>query len=84
MTDQFSEWDRFYAAYKRSESPEGAFQRYRKGRKRRKVSSKYLTPQQKMQLAYEKRIEERRVQNLKDRADELVRESVAKASKGTT
>jgi len=85
MNDQFSEWDKFYAAYEKSLTPERAFQKYRRGRKRRgKLPKKSLTPQQRMQMEYEMRVEKRRVEALELKASALVAESSIRASKTTT
>lgn len=83
MGDQFSEWDKFYAMYKRSLTPETGFARYRKSRKKRKKLPK-MNPQQRMQMEYEIRVEKRRIERLHEKANEAVRASLAKVSKPTT
>lgn len=83
MGDQFSEWDKFYAAYERSLTAEDAFAKYRKSRKRRKKLPK-MNPQQRMQMEYEIRVEKRRVERLKLQSDAAARASAARASKPTT
>ncbi len=85
MSDQFSEWDRFYASYKSGKAPEDAFKKYKKNRKKRKgIPPWLLTPEEKLRAAYEKRVEERRVEALRQKADELALGSSLKASKTTT
>lgn len=84
MSDQFSEWDKFYRQYERLEDENEAFDRYRQSRKRRGTLPKTLNPQQRMQMEYEMRVEKRRVEALKEHADDLARESASRASKNTT
>lgn len=36
MSDQFSEWDKFYAAYQRTLTPDGAMQSYKYHRKQQR------------------------------------------------
>lgn len=85
MSDQFSEWDKFYARYKRAVTPEGAFVGYRRSRKRQgTIPKKHLSPEEKMRLEYEMRIEKRRVEMLQRRADDAARDSAARASRSTT
>jgi len=85
MTDRFSEWDKFMAAHARAETPEDAFKKYKKNRKKRRGIPPWLmTPQQKLQRAYEQRVEKRRIEALELKASELVAESLLRASRRTT
>jgi hypothetical protein len=40
MSDQFSEWDRFYAAYESTKTPNGAMQRYKHRRKKAEAKAR--------------------------------------------
>lgn len=84
MSDQFSEWDKFYQQYERSLTPEQAFQRYKRKRKPRGRPRSTKTPLQKLQEAYEKRVAARRTRQLQFEADMLATESALRASKSTT
>jgi hypothetical protein len=85
MSDQFKEWDKFMAANARAETPEDAFKKYKKNRKKRRGIPPWLrTPEEKLKAAYQARVEKRRIEALELKASALVAESSLRASKLTT
>lgn len=83
MSDQFSEWDEFYARYKRAQRMDRELRRYL--RPEELNPKRRLNHQEKAMLEYRRRANQRRLQELRARARYLALSTlVSEASRSTT
>ena len=85
MSDQFSEWDKFYARYEASSTADKALKNYRKKRKKEgTLPKKQLTPAERLLMNHQAMVRRKRIRSLQFDADMLATESALRASKNTT